>query len=59
MLNRNLLNFLNGIIHILSLELSILFLGYQDEDLKFVSQQYRPWTNCTDVLAWLYTDGKG
>ena len=23
--------------------------GYQDENLKLASQQYRPWSDCTDV----------
>ena len=29
------------------------FLGYQDENLKLVSQQYRAWSDCTDVQAGL------
>ena len=29
------------------------FYGYQDENLKLVSQQYRAWTDCTDVQAGL------
>ena len=38
------------------------FQGYQDENLKLVSQQYRAWSDCTArkcSLAWLYTGGKG
>ena len=37
------------------------FKGYQNENLKLVSQQYRAWSNCTDVQAGLalYTGGKG
>ena len=29
------------------------FYGYQDENLKLVSQQYRAWSDCTDVQAGL------
>ena len=36
------------------------FLGYQDENVKLISQQYRAWSDCTDVHAGLalYTGGK-
>ena len=27
------------------------FYGYQDENFKLVSQQYRAWSDCTDVQA--------
>ena len=37
--------FLYGIAHLLFLELS----GYQDEKPKLISQQYRAWSDCTDV----------
>ena len=52
----NLLNFLNGTIHLQFLE----FQGYEDENLKMVSQQYyRAWSECTYVQAGLaYNDGK-
>ena len=60
-LTHNLLNFLNGLIHLQFLELFIIifrdihyhFQGYQDENLKLVSQQYRAWSDCTDVQAGL------
>ena len=28
------------------------FKGYQDGNLKLVSQQYRAWSDCTDALYW-------
>ena len=43
-LTLNLLNFLNWIIRFPFLELSII-------NLKFVSQQYTSWSDCTDVQA--------
>ena len=47
-------NFLNGIIRRPFLPLSIIiFEGYQDENLKMVSQQYRAWSDCTAVQAGL------
>ena len=49
-LTLNLQNILNGTIHLLFLELSIL---------KCVSQQYRVWPERVLRLAWLYTGGKG
>ena len=36
------------------LELFIItFYGYQDENFKLVSQQYRAWSDCTEVQAGL------
>ena len=54
MLTLNLLNYINRIIYLPFLELSIIiFYGNQDESLKLVSQQYRAWSECTEVLAGL------
>ena len=48
-LTLNLLDILNGIIHLPFLEQSIIiFLGYQDENLMLVRQQYRAWSDCTE-----------
>ena len=49
----NPLNFLNGIIHLPLLELSIIIFGIHDENLKLVSQQYRALPDCMDVQAGL------
>ena len=54
-------HFVNGIIHLASLDLSIIILkGYQDENLKLVSQQYKVLLDCANVQAGLalYAGGK-
>ena len=53
LLTLNLPNFLNGIIIFHFWNCPLSFMGYQDENLKLVSQQYRAWSDCTDVQAGL------
>ena len=43
--------FLNEIIRLPFMEVSIIIFLYQDENLKLVNQQYRAWSDCTDVCA--------
>ena len=53
-LTLNLMNFLNGIIHLPFLELSVIIIwDIKNRTWKMVSQQYRAWSNCTDVQAGL------
>jgi hypothetical protein len=33
----------------LGLTIRSIFLGYQNENLKLISQQYRAWSDCIDV----------
>ena len=49
LLTLTMLNFLNGIIHLTFLAFSIIIF----RDLKLVSQLYRAWSDCMDVLAGL------
>ena len=51
-LTHNLLNFLNGICH-------YHFKWYQDQILKLFSQQYRAWSECTDVYHFWFQQDKG
>ena len=46
-LTLNLLNSLNRIIHLPFLEQSIIIF----KDIKMVRQQYRAWSDCTDMQA--------
>ena len=54
LLTNNLLNFLNGLVHLHFLEcpLSVLEI-YQVENLKLVSQQYRAWSDCRHMQTGL------
>ena len=54
-LTHNLLNLLNEIIHLPFLELFIIIFwgAYQDENLKLIFQQYRAWSDQTDVQTGL------
>ena len=56
-LTLNQLNFLNGIIHLQFLELTIII--FRDLTV-IVTQQYRTWSDSTIMtgLGWLYTGGK-
>ena len=49
-LTPNLLDFLNGVIHLPFFNCPLSFKGYQDKNLKLVSQQYRAWSDSTHVL---------
>ena len=54
------MNFLNGLVHLPFLELSIISFGdYQDENLKISGQICRAWSECLDMQAGLgYSGGK-
>ena len=54
MLTLFLMNFLNGVIHVPYLELSIIILrDIKVRTWKLVSQQYRAWSDCMDLQAGL------
>ena len=48
---QNLQNFLNGIIHLPFLELSIIILVISRWKFKLVCQQYRAWSDCFIMVA--------
>ena len=53
-LTLNLLSSINGIIHLPFLEQSVfIFRDIKVRTWKLVSQQYRAWSNCTDVQSGL------
>ena len=40
-------------------ECPLEFWGNQDVNLKLASPQYSAWSDCMDVLIWVYNSGKG